>query len=90
MAHVRSYKGASSRPYGSVAYADPGLQADGKSRYPIDTEEHVRAAWAYIHHADNKNKYSPSQLRQVEGKIRFAMRRHGVDAYEAAGHKAMG
>ena len=90
MAHVRSYRGASAKPYGSVAYADPGYQPDGKSRYPIDTEEHVRAAWAYIHHADNAGKYSASQLREVEGRIRRAMRHHGVDAYQAAGAKVMG
>src|SRR5215831_8093109 len=40
--------GAGDKPYGDVKYADPGYQSDGKKRYPIDTEKHIRAAWNYI------------------------------------------
>lgn len=36
------------KPYGDVEYADPGTQKDKVHRYPIDTEEHIRAAWNYI------------------------------------------
>src|SRR6185312_5147778 len=39
---------ASKTPYGDVAYADPGYQSDKKKRYPIDSADHVRAAWSYI------------------------------------------
>ncbi len=36
------------RKYGRVAFADPV-----NKKYPVDTAEHVRAAWNYIQHADN-------------------------------------
>lgn len=36
------------KPYGDVKYADA---AEGK--YPIDTEEHIRAAWNYINKPKN-------------------------------------
>ena len=29
----------------NIVYADPGYQPDGKKRYPIDSERHIRAAW---------------------------------------------
>ncbi|HWD60372.1 MAG TPA: XkdF-like putative serine protease domain-containing protein, partial [Stellaceae bacterium] len=38
---------------GDVDYADPGYQADGRKRYPLDSERHIRAAWAFIHMAGN-------------------------------------
>ena len=38
--------------YGDVKFADPV-----NNKYPIDTEEHVRAAWSYINHKDNAAKY---------------------------------
>ena len=34
--------------YGEVEFADPT-----NNKYPIDTPEHVRAAWSYINHRDN-------------------------------------
>lgn len=37
------------KPYGDVKYADP---SEGK--YPIDTEEHIRAAWNYINKPHNQ------------------------------------
>lgn len=91
MGYARSYKGAGavrSGPYGRTSYADPGFQADGKPRYPIGTEEHVRAAWAYINQADNAGKYTPEQLKHVKATIRGAMRRHGIDVYVEAGKQA--
>jgi hypothetical protein len=66
------------KPYGNVTYADPGYQEDGKARYPVDTEEHVRAAWAYISKAKNAAAYSASQLSKIKGRIRAAMKRHGI------------
>ena len=36
------------REYGDVQFADPT-----NKKYPIDTAEHVRAAWSYINHKDN-------------------------------------
>lgn len=82
MAYARSYKGAGVR---SVAYADPGYQADKKPRYPVDSEKHVRAAWAYINVADNAARYSPQHLAQVKRRIMAEMRKHGIDPYVEAG-----
>jgi uncharacterized protein DUF6582 len=72
-------------PYGSDAgYADPGYQADGKKRYPTDTEEHTRAAWSYINMAKNAKAYTSAQLSKIKGKIKAAMGRHGIGANVAA------
>lgn len=67
-----------------VAYADPGYQDDKKSRYPIDTAEHVRAAWSYINQAKNRTPYSDTQLSQIESRIKAAAKRLSVDIAEAA------
>ena len=53
--------------YGDVQYADPV-----NKKYPIDTPEHVRAAWSYIHHEDNKHKYNSEDARKIEGRIKRA------------------
>lgn len=62
-------------PYGDVEYADPGYQKDGKKRYPIDTESHIRAAWSYIHQERNSSKYTSDQLDHIKSKIRAAWKR---------------
>lgn len=67
-------KATGSDPYGDVEYADPGLQADRVKRYPIDTPEHVRAAWSYIHHGADGAKYSPAQRAAIEDRIAAAWR----------------
>lgn len=67
------------KPYGDVAYADPGYQEDGIKRYPLDTETHVRAAWSYINMPKNAEKYSRADLRRVRARIAAAMRKLGVD-----------
>lgn len=69
----------SKKPYGSVTYADPGYQADGKKRYPLDTETHIRAAWSYINMPKNAKKYSSSELSTIKGRIRSAMKRIGAE-----------
>ncbi len=60
--------GDSSKPYGDVEYADNGLQADGKHRYPIDTEAHIRSAWNYINKPKNCAKYGDN-CSKVKAKI---------------------
>jgi hypothetical protein len=75
---------ASKKPYGNVTYADPGYQKDGKSRYPIDTEEHIRAAWSYINQKENAAKYTPDQLSKVKAKIKAAMKRIGAEVKSMA------
>ena len=48
--------------YGDVEFADPV-----NNKYPIDTPEHVRAAWSYINHADNAAKYSQGRGQDHQG-----------------------
>jgi hypothetical protein len=62
------------REYGDVAFADLT-----NHKYPIDTPEHVRAAWAYIHQKDNAAKYSPEELRVIKERIKRAAKKHGVE-----------
>jgi Caudovirus prohead serine protease len=61
--------GDGSKPYGEVAYADPGYQDDKKKRYPIDSEKHIRAAWNYINKPKNAGKYSAEQVKHIKSKI---------------------
>lgn len=65
------------KPYGDVAYADPGYR-DGVKRYPIDTKAHAKSAWSYINQADNAKQYTAAQLKRIKGRIRAALRRFGV------------
>ncbi len=64
------------KPYGDVQYADPGYQKDGKKRYPIDTEEHIRAAWSYINKAKNAAQYTSEQVSHIKSKIVSAWKKH--------------
>jgi HK97 family phage major capsid protein len=50
--------------YGDVEFAD----AKNK-KYPIDTEEHIRAAWGYINHPDAASKYSPGEVDTIKSHI---------------------
>ena len=61
------------RKYGDVAFADSLHQ-----KYPIDTREHIRAAWAYLHRRKNVEKYSKEELEQVKNRIRAAAKRNGI------------
>ena len=62
--------------YGEVEFADPT-----NKKYPIDTPEHVRAAWSYIHHADNAAKYPKDEVETIKGRIQRAARKHGVEIH---------
>jgi HK97 family phage major capsid protein/HK97 family phage prohead protease len=78
-ADVRSAKAKNPRkPYGNVTYADPGYQADKKHRYPLDSAEHVKAAWAYINMPKNANKYSGANLGKVRTAIQAAAPKFGI------------
>lgn len=61
------------KPYGDVKYADP---KNGK--YPIDTAEHVRAAWAYINMPKNQKDYSAAELAQIKDRIKAAAKKFGI------------
>jgi hypothetical protein len=62
--------GKSKGKYGDVAYAD-----EKNKKYPIDTTEHIRAAWNYIHQEKNAAEYSASELKTVKDKIIAAWKR---------------
>lgn len=67
------------KPYGDVDYADKGYQKDGKYRYPLDTKEHVQAAWDYINVQKNSGKYSADDLAKVKSAIKAAAKKFGID-----------
>jgi hypothetical protein len=69
---------AAEEPYGDVKYADPGYR-DNQKRYPIDTPEHIRAAWAYINVAKNAAEYDAKQLAKIKSRIMAAAKKAGVD-----------
>ena len=50
--------------YGDVNFAD-----EKNKKYPIDTEEHIRAAWNYINKEGNAGKYDPDEVATIKGKI---------------------
>lgn len=63
--------------YGDVTFADPT-----NKKYPIDTPEHVRAAWNYINHKDNAAKYDADEVKVIKDRIRKAAAQHGVEINE--------
>ena len=62
------------RKYGDVQFADPT-----NNKYPIDTPEHVRAAWSYINQADNAAKYDQDEVAAIKNRIKRAARQHDVE-----------
>lgn len=72
-------------PYGpadEADYADPGYQADGVHRYPLNTEQRVRAAWSYINVASNAAEYTAEQLEKIKDKIKAAAEKYGIQISE--------
>lgn len=56
--------------YGKVPFADPV-----NKKYPIDTEEHIRAAWNYIHKAQNASQYDAEAVSAIKDRIAAAWRK---------------
>lgn len=50
--------------YGKVEFADAK-----NHKYPIDTAEHIRAAWNYINKRVNDGKYTDAEVEQIKNKI---------------------
>lgn len=65
------------REHGDVEFADPV-----NHKYPIDTPEHVRAAWSYINHKDNADKYDADEVKTIKTRIKRAAKKHGVEISE--------
>jgi Mu-like prophage I protein len=70
---------ADPKPYGDVKYAD---EKNGK--YPIDTKEHVKAAWDYINMPKNQKGYSSTELADIKAKIKSAATKFGIKIAAAA------
>ena len=62
------------REYGETKFADPT-----NNKYPIDTEEHVRAAWSYINHKDNAAKYGKDEVGTIKGRIKRAAKKFDIE-----------
>ena len=65
------------REYGDVEFAD-----SVNNKYPIDTPEHIRAAWSYINHRDNAAKYEKADVEKIKARIRRAAQKHGIEISE--------
>ena len=63
--------------YGDVKFADPT-----NNKYPIDTPEHVRAAWSYINQKDNAAKYDKDEVELIKNRIKRAAKQHSVEINE--------
>lgn len=63
--------------YGNVEFADPT-----NNKYPIDTPEHVRAAWSYINHKDNAAKYNADETETIRNRIKKAAKKHHIEIAE--------
>lgn len=61
------------KKYGDVTYAD-----ETNKKYPIDTEEHVRAALSYWGMPKNRDKYSPEDQKKIGGRIHAAAKKFGI------------
>lgn len=59
--------------YGKVKFADPV-----NKKYPLDSEEHVRAAWSYINMPKNAAKYQPGAVALMKRRIMAAAKQYGV------------
>lgn len=62
------------REYGDVQFADPV-----NHKYPIDSEEHVRAAWSYINHQDNAAKYDKDEVNMMKDRIKIAAKKYDIE-----------
>jgi hypothetical protein len=60
--------------YGDVEFADPV-----NKKYPIDSAEHVRAAWSYINHKDNAAKYDHDEVTKIKNRIKKAAKKYDVE-----------
>lgn len=62
-------------------YADPGWQDDKQKRYPLDTEDHVKAAASYFGRPRNRKKYSADQQKKIDAKIEAAKKKFKIGEY---------
>ena len=69
--------------------SDPSQYLDPQGwKYPVDTEEHVRAALSYLSQESNASKYSDSQLKTMWSKLKAAANKFGITVGESTGKAA--
>jgi hypothetical protein len=56
--------------YGAVEFADPH-----NKKYPLDTPEHIRAAWSYFAMPKNRRFYAPAEQARIQRRIIAAWKR---------------
>jgi hypothetical protein len=61
------------REYGDVLFADPV-----NNKYPLDTPEHIKAAWSLSHLHSSEDKYSPRDFTCIERRIQEAAAAQGI------------
>ncbi len=61
------------KKYGNVMFAD-----SVHHKYPIDTDKHIRIAWAFIHEKSHAAKYSRGERKEMLRRIREAAAAHGI------------
>ena len=62
--------------YGLKKYGDVEFADDVNKKYPLDTEEHIRAAWSYFHMPRDFDKYSEKDRVTIRNKIIKAWKKH--------------
>jgi rhamnose utilization protein RhaD (predicted bifunctional aldolase and dehydrogenase) len=61
------------KKYGNVVFADTLHH-----KYPLDTDKHIRIAWAFIHEKSHARKYTRKEREAMMLRIRAAARAHGI------------
>jgi hypothetical protein len=61
------------KKYGNVAFAD-----SLHHKYPIDTDKHIRIAWAFLHQKSHSSKYTKSEKKEMLRRIREAAEANGI------------
>lgn len=77
-----------------IEYADSGLLKDGKARYALDTEGHIKTAWAFLHMPAISGKYKLNDLQACKARVAKAWqsRIHGdgpPDSSKLNGHELL-
>ena len=67
---------------GEHKYCDVQFADTTNNKYPIDTPEHIRAAWGYINHKDNAAKYSADEVKTIKSRIKRAAKKHDIEIDE--------
>lgn len=70
------------KPYGDVAYADPGLREDGISRFPIGSEIHAKKSLELLSRDEVAGRYDDEQLKTIKASVENAIERFDARSSE--------